>query len=348
MIIGERSNGKTYSVKELVYRKYIETGKKFMYVRKRQDSIPRTKMKKLFADVNEDIIFPEIGETIQYSTESGFYIEDENGDRQIVGYATSIENFESLKGIPFNDITTIFYDEFIERRGDIEGEFDKFLNLVSTIVRKRDDVEIYMCANTITKFSIYFEEFGIDIKKLKRGNCYYLKHENGAEIAIEFCDSLNIVKGKKQKNRYYGFDNSSASKMILYGEWEYDVVNISNVDGIGWESMRYLVPCYVTALGECYEMSIYKSKNPILFVRKPNTQNGFVRKEIRYNFSIDNSIILTTVNGVVPMYGRCNELVSDDVRECMKVVAMCLEAKRVVFDSLATGSDFTRVVGEVL
>ena len=319
-----------------------------MYVRKRQDSIPRTKMKKLFADVNDDIIFNETGMYIQYTTESGFFLEHEEGERETVGYCTSIENFESLKGIPFNEITTIFYDEFIERRGDLEGEFDKFLNLVSTIVRKRDNVEIYLCANTITKFSVYFEEFGIDIKKLKRGNCYYLKHENGAEIAIEFCDSLNIVKGVKQKSRYYGFDNSSASKMIMYGEWEYDVVNTDNVDGIGWKQMRYLIPAYVTALGETYEMSLYKGKNPILFVRKPNTQNGFVRKEIRYNFSIDNSVRLDNVNGIVPMYGRCNELVAMDVREMIRVAKMCLDAKRVVFDTLATGSDFTRVIGEVL
>lgn len=319
-----------------------------MYVRKRADSITRTKMKRLFSDVNEDTIFPATGKEIRYTTESGFYIEDEEGIRSTVGYCTSIENFESLKGIPFNEITIIFYDEFIERRGDLEGEFDKFLNLVSTIVRKRDNVRIYLCANTITRFSVYFEEFGIDIKKIKRGNCYYIRHDSGAEIAVEFCDSLNIVKGVKQKSRYYGFDNSQASKMIMYGEWEYDVVNTDNIDGIGWNAKRYLVPCYVTAIGECYEISIYKSANPIVFVRKPNTQNGFVRKEILYNFSIDNSIQLYNINGVVPMYGRCNDLVTQSVFETMKVVRKCLDAKRVVFDTVATGSEFTRMIGEIL
>ena len=319
-----------------------------MYVRKRTDSMSRKEMKKLFADINTDIVLGEIGDVIKYSTESGFYIDTE-AERVTIGYICSIEDFESKKGINYNDVTTIFFDEFIERRGDMDGEFEKFINLVSTVFRKREDeAEIFLVANTVSKFSCYFEEFGIDIKKLKRGECHYLKHEAGGEVAIEYCSSLNIVKGKKTKSRLYGFDNSPASKMILYGEWEYDVVNITNVDGIGWECRRYLVPAYVTALGDVYEMSIYKGKHPILFVRKPNTQNGFVRQEIKYNFSVDNSIILTTVNGFVPMYGKCNELVSMEIRECMNVVRMCLEAKRVVFDTLATGSDFTRVIKEVL
>lgn len=342
LIIGERSNGKTYSVKERCWRKYQETGEQFVYVRKRQDSISRKEMKKLMSDINEDIIFSDIGDYVAYSTDNGFYY-DMDGQRITIGYALSLEEYESKKGIPFNQITTIFFDEFIEKRGDLDDEVSKFLNLVSTIRRKRDNVEIFMCANTVTRFSPYFEEFGIDIKQLRQGECHYIKHEMGAEVAIEYCESKNIVKGVKQKDKYFGFDHSPASNMIMYGEWEYDIVNTKNVDGIGWSAKRKLVPMYVTALGEVYEMSFYTGVNPIFFVRKINTQNGFVKPFIKYNLSFDESLVLQSKDGIIPRYGKVNPLISSDIRQQWELLKLCIEAKRIVFDSMSTGSDFLRI-----
>lgn len=303
-------------------------------------------MKKLFADANTDYIEEDCGDTIKYTPDSGFYFE-KNDQRVTIGYPLSIEDFESQKGIPFNEVTTIFFDEFIESRGDLEGEVQKFENLCSTIIRKRDDVEIFMCANTITRFSCYFEEFGIDIKKLRAGQCHYIKHELGAEIAIEYCESKNIVHGVKQKNKYFGFDHSPTSQMILYGEWEYDVVNTKNIDGIGWSSSRKLIPMYVTALGEVYEMSLFMGKNPIAFVRRINTQNGFVKPYIKYNLSFDDSLILTSKDGIIPRYSKVNLLIAEEMRVLWQTLKLCIEAGRIVFDNLATGSDFLRVVKHI-
>ena len=353
IIIGERSNGKTYFVKQRCWEHYKQTGRKFVYIRKRTDSISRKEMKRLWADLNENVILEQDGTFIRYTPDYGFYIT--HGDEEIretIGYALSLEDYESKKGIPYNDCDIIFFDEFIEKRGDLEDEFSKFINLVSTIRRKRDDVEIFMVANTITKFSVYFDEMGIDIKRLKQGEIQYIAHQMGAELAIEYCRSLNKDNKELKKDRYFGFDHSPASKMVMYGEWEYDLVNTKEVDGIGWNSKRMLVPMYLTALGEVYEMSIYRSKSPIAFVRKINTQNGFVKSYIEYNLSFDDSIILVQKGKdgkiqKVPKFACVNALMTQEIRECWNVIKMCIDSKRIVFENANNGSDFVRVAREI-
>lgn len=350
--IGERSNGKTYAVKHICWDKHIETGKKFVYVRKRTDSISRKEMKRLWADANEDYILDAVGDYVKYTPDKGFYYMKDD-EIITIGYALSIEDYESKKGIPYNDITTIFFDEFIEKRGDLIDEVSKFLNLVSTIRRKRDDVEVFMVANTVSRFSPYFEEFGIDIKRLHQGEIVYIKHEMGVELAIEYCKSLNKEKGIRKKDRYFGFDHSPASQMIMYGEWEYDVVNTKSVDGVGWNCSRRLIPMYLTALGEVYEMSLFEGKfSPIVFVRKINVQDGIVKNHIRYNLSYDDSLNLCTHDNygkiqTIPKFAVVNDLMDREIVEFWKVVKMCLKAKRVVFDNMRTGSDFSRIVKEL-
>lgn len=352
LIIGERSNGKTYGVKKRCFYNFVKNGKKFLYIRKRTDSISRKEMKKLWADANEDYIIDELGDFIKYTPDKGFYYERDD-EYITIGYVLSVEDYESKKGIPYNDISIIFFDEFIEKRGDLDDEVSKFMNLVSTVRRKRDDVEIFMVANTVTRFSPYFEEFGIDIKKLHQGEISYIKHEMGAELAIEYCRSLNKEHGIRKKDRYFGFDHSPASQMIMYGEWEYDVVNTKSVDGITWNCNRRLVPMYLTALGEVYEMSIYENGDcPISFVRKINTQNGVVKKYIRYNLSVDDSLNLVKMgeNGkmkVVSKFAVVNNLMDKEVVEMWNVIKLCIEAKRTVFDNMHTGSDFSRLAKEL-
>lgn len=343
MIISERSNGKTYSVKDYVEDKSKNDEGLFVYLRRRQRQVSRNKLRDLFSD-QEELCMSKFGDIIHYSVEKGFYWNDYEDVSHTIGYAMSVEKAAETKGIPWNEVTTIFFDEFLEYGSPIENEISLFLNIISTIVRKRTNVEVYMVANTITKFSPYFELFGIDPKKLKQGQIMYGKHKNGVTFAIEYCKSANIVNGKKQQNKYLGFDNNPTADMILYGEWEYDVVNTKEVDQNGWSTERYLIPMYITALGEVYELSLYEGNDPIAFVRKLDTQNGMVRQEIRYNLTYDSSLKLVNKNGVVPMYGKINELVDADVREMYKIFKLCIEAKRVVFNTMATGSDFTKII----
>lgn len=351
--IGKRSNGKTYAVKKVCINGYGDGKGKFVYIRRRHKQVTRKLMVKLFSDINE-YAMEHLGDYINYTTESGFFITNENGDRETIGFATSVEDAFDFKGIPYNEVTTIFFDEFLEYGTAIEDEIGKFLNIVSTIVRQRDNVNIYMIANTITKDSPYFRLFGIDSTKLKKGKIAYIKHNAGVEAALEYCDNEPIVESARKNigkttgaSKYLGFDDNPVSNMILYGEWEYDAVNVKDIDGIGWNTDRAIIPMYFTALKQVYEMSIHIDQNPIAYVRKLNTQNGFVKEQVQYNLSYDDSLILSNKHGIVPLYGKVNELIAPEVRRMFEIFMLAVQAKRVVFDTISTGSDFLKLIKTV-
>ena len=347
--IGERSNGKTFAGKgKKCIDKFVATGARFLYVRRKHSQVTRKHMVKLFEDIS-DYAEDMLNDYIKYTPDTGFYVEDGDENRIVIGYATSVEDSSNLKGVPLNDVKTILFDEFLEYGASIEDEISKFLNVVSTVVRKRDDVEIIMLANTVTKYSPYFELFGIDPKKLKQGKVYTVHHLGGVSAAIEYCRTSNIVDGVKIGNKYLGFDDNPISDMILYGEWEYESVNTKGIDAITWNSNRYLVPYYITAIGEVFELSLYEGDDPALFVRKINTQDGIVRKEIKYNLSYDNSLKLNHSDGtIVPIYGKVSPLMGQGIIDVNKMCLQCIEAKRVVFDKYESGGDFMKIYKEIM
>lgn len=343
MIIGERSNGKTYSVKKRIIEKAKEGGE-FVYLRRLHRYIVRKKMFKVFDDI-QDIALKELDSKMFYSTEQGFFIDNETEIKSI-GYVTSLEDGMSEKGVSFHNVKTILFDEFIdESYSDIEIE--RFLNLISTICRERDDVEIFMLGNTVSRYCPYFDLFGIDIKKVKQGNIYRYSHLNGVTCSLEYCKNKVQQIGKNKTNKYTGFDNNKTVDMIMYGDWEYAETNTKSVDGIGWSSNRQLIPAYVTALGLCYEMSIYSSKHPIAFVRKPNTQNGLVKERIKYNLSYDNSVLLNSKSGVVPRFSKVSKFFDESTIEQLEILNECIKCSRIVFDTYETGTEFLKAYEKI-
>lgn len=343
MVIGERSNGKTYAVKERIIEK-IKEGGEFIYIRRLHRYIVRRKMIKVFEDIQEKCE-SELNSKIFYSTEQGFFIDNEEEIRS-VGYVTSLQDGMTEKGISFHNVKIILFDEFIdETYSDIE--IDRFLNLISTICRDRQDVEVFMLANTISKYCPYFDLFGIDIRKIKQGGIYRINHENGVTCNLEYCKTKVQEIGKNKTNKYTGFDNNKTVEMIMYGEWEYKDTNIKSVDGIGWNCQRQLIPLYLTALNVCYEISIHNSKFPICFVRKPNTQNGLVKDRIKYNLSYDNTVLLNSKKGVVPRFSRISDFFDENTLEQMKILEECVKTSRIVFDSYETGTEFLKAYEKV-
>jgi len=95
------------------------------------------------------------------------------------------------------------------------------MNTVSTIVRQRTDVKIYMLGNTVNKYSPYFQEMGLKhILKMDQGVIDVYKYgESKLTVAVEYCSS---TKSKKENNFYFAFDNPKL-KMITGGAWELDI-----------------------------------------------------------------------------------------------------------------------------
>lgn len=339
IIIGEKGNGKTYSVKKYLLEDFKKFGRKFLVLRQTHNCITRKKAGKFFKDMKNLITDMFDGEII-YKTESGFTLINGNGAEHI-GYITSIQDYIIEKGIPFNEYDNIIFDEFINPRY-LTDEISQFVEMISTICRERKGVKIFMCGNTISKYCPYFELFGYNPAKLKQGYIHDVFHKNGVSASLEYCKTRVNSTTNTKYNSYTGFDNSDVVDMVLYGDWQTKRCETSQIDGFSWNSNRILVPCYFTALKEVFEMSIVKTRYPITFVRKINTQGGKVNSQIKYNLSADKSLFLTNSKGIVPYFGKISSFMDEITIEYLKTVQECIKTKRIVFDNELTGTEFLK------
>ena len=104
----------------------------------------------------------------------------------------------------------------------LPDEFVLFMNVLSTIIRERDNVKIFMLGNTVNQYSPYFNEMGIyKIKEMKPGTIdVYTYGTSGLKVAIEYCGTSQ--KNKKKSDIYFAFNNPKL-QMITNGGWEIDI-----------------------------------------------------------------------------------------------------------------------------
>src|SRR5699024_5441075 len=180
IVIGERSNGKTYATLMEGLKTYINTGGQMGIVRRWQEDIKGKRASGIFNALNEngEVAKWTNGEFtgINYLNGKFFLCNyDENGkpiyaDSDCIGYTFALSDMEHNKSISYPKITTIIFDEFLTKGLYLNDEFVLFMNTVSTIVRKRTNVKIYMLGNTVSKYSPYFTEMGLNhVKDMEQG-----------------------------------------------------------------------------------------------------------------------------------------------------------------------------------
>lgn len=225
VIFGERSNGKTFAILEEMIRNYIKTGEKGAYIRRYREDMRGLSAQMLFAGVVKTGLITKLtkGEynNVKYYQRKWFlcHIDNENPENNYADkepFAYSFALTES-KGANYPDVTTIHFDEFIDRKPELQGEFELFINLVSTLVRDKAKAKIYMTANTVNQSSLYFREMGLtNIKKMKPGQIdVYEYGESGLKCAVEY----TAHKSAKSSDVYFAFDNPHL-QMIKTGMWE--------------------------------------------------------------------------------------------------------------------------------
>lgn len=241
MIIGERSNGKTYSCKELAINGcpelditgYLQTGEQFAYVRRYDDDFKGKRGVQLFDDMvkNGDLVKWSKGKwnDIEYyrgcwwlAKWDNNHIEKER-DTQPCGFAFAISTMEHDKSTSYPNITKIIFDEFLTRTSYLPDEFVLFMNVVSTIVRQDAKVTIFMLGNTVNKYCPYFAEMGLtNVDKMEKGTIdtydYVYEDDKELHLCIERTRDTDS-KRSKPSDVYFAF-NSPKLKMITKGDWE--------------------------------------------------------------------------------------------------------------------------------
>ena len=172
----------------------------------------------------------------------------------------AINTAETTKGQDVGEIKYIFFDEFITRQFYLANEFILFQNLLSSIVRHRAGIKIYMVANTVSKYCPYFREMGLTrVKDQKQGTIdLYTMGVNGTKIAVEYSDAPG---GGDNVSSYFCFDNPELD-MITTGSWE--IALYRHIPrGVG--DLRPELQFYIIFDGSTLRGAIYMiNDNPIL------------------------------------------------------------------------------------
>lgn len=235
VIVGKRSNGKTSAILREMLKRYILYGFKGAYIRRNAEDIKSKTTNFAFNcivcndnNVNEIEQITNGEFTNVKFTKNSFVlyrIEEIDGktvkieDEQPFCYVLDIATHEHNKGAKYPEVKTILFDEFITRGYYLTDEFVKFCNVISTITRNNtQDLKVFLCANTISKYSPYFAEMGINIHKIKQGEIkkiIFKDNEFVNTVAVEYCEDNE----NKEIKKLFNFNNNKL-KMITSGEWE--------------------------------------------------------------------------------------------------------------------------------
>lgn len=232
IIFGERSNGKSYAVDKYMIDRYFLHGEEFALVKRYEEDIKGKYMSNLFDGSLVQYILDTYHHHLKFYQGKWYvYHEESEGklaDCQIFGYAFSLANVNRTKATTYPNVTTILYEEFMSIRSDdyLNDELNLLLNLVSTIVRFRHNVKIFMLANAISKYNPYFSALGIKAHRLKKGEITLKEYTNEkgfkTKFAIERSKNVDVFDNKENINKvvYNNFGNSGVGKMITTGEFE--------------------------------------------------------------------------------------------------------------------------------
>jgi len=231
VVFGERSNGKTYAVLKYAIDQYFNgNGGEFAIIRRWQEDIRGKRASAIFSALIENNEIYELSggeyEGVTYFNGRFFFCNYEGNkpiynEGDVFAYIFSLSDQEHNKSFSYPKVKTILFDEFLTRGMTLTDEFVLFMNTISTIIRQRTDVKIFMLGNTVNKYSPYFKEMGLKhVPKQEQGTIdVYDYGESKLRVAVEYASSS---EAKKKNNFYFAFDNPKLS-MITDGAWELDI-----------------------------------------------------------------------------------------------------------------------------
>lgn len=313
VIFGERSNGKTYATLKQALENYFENGSQFAYIRRWSVDVQPKRMNNLFNAIIEDGYLEKLSggkfTAIFYRT-GRFYLCTYNdkgkpiyNEEDIIGYAFSLSENEHNKANSYPRVTNIIFDEFLTNKIYLPDEFMLFMNTVSTIVRQRTNVKIYMLGNTVNKFCPYFKEMGLtNILTMKQGSIdVYTYGETKLKVAVEYADS----KKKFKKNNFYFAFNNPKLKMITGGAWE---LNIYPHAPVKWLPKNIIFTYFIDFNDSLYQCEIInKDNNVFTYIHEKTTPIKNPDKDIIYTLDY-NPKINYNVNILKPLTDYQNKI----------------------------------------
>ena len=223
ILLGMRSNGKSYQVKLTVLKDAYENGNTFVYLRRYREDIKQALVESYFDDIPVESITN--GEYTNVIAWQGFLYFANVGENGKVEKGTKIGRYCALseavryKSTTFVDCKWVIYEEFITDEIYLSDEPTKLQQFVSTVARG-NKITVLLVGNTMSRVCPYFSEWSLKgTLKQKPGtievyNMHYTKPNGIVEtvrIAVEHCEVVDTGA-----SMFFG----NASKQIVTGEWD--------------------------------------------------------------------------------------------------------------------------------
>ncbi len=221
ILIGERSNGKSYAVKQLaLIDAWNEKNTTFGLIRRYAEDTKTNLIESYFADAPIDKITNGACDCISVYR-GGIYFskrDDENKIERVqqCGVVFALALDERYKSTEYPYIKNLIFEEFVTKNGYLKDEPSRLMQLMSTIFRRRSG-RVFMVGNTVSRVCPYTTEFGLKNlakQKIATIDVYEFKdlNENTTRIAVEYCATTSA----KTSGLFFG----KFGKSIDGGAWE--------------------------------------------------------------------------------------------------------------------------------
>lgn len=198
---GERSGGKSYQMKhKRGVCKYLETGKRFILMRRFREEITNQNIEKYFDDVDVEKLTKGKYNCIT-TYRKAIYLSNFNSETfkttrgEKIGYAVALSTEQNYAGGSFLDVEDIIFEEFMTRSRYLgDNEPDKLMNFYCTVDRKRKTTKLWLVGNSISRVCPYLYEWGLDkiVAKQKQGTIETIEipstDDDMVKLAIEYCE----------------------------------------------------------------------------------------------------------------------------------------------------------------
>lgn len=221
MILGQRSDGKTYGIIQDSIQAYSKTGIPSAYIRRFAESCTKSLLQDLTRPHGQTIKKTTAGKftASEYRARRFYYTnlgDDPETDKKPFLHVFALNTWETAKGADSGEYHNVIFDEFVSNNKYLPNEYNVFENVLSSILRNRNKTRLIMLGNPINQICPYFDEFNIEPHKLKPGDIVYRVSGSGVKLKFVYVPPMS----EKHRTLHSIFDFNKHGS-IQTGYWEY-------------------------------------------------------------------------------------------------------------------------------
>ena len=326
MLLGQRSNGKSYQVKKVVLENAYRDRGMFVYLRRYRADLKQAYVTSYFDDMPISAITNGEYDTVRAINGSIYFVElNEDGTvekRKQCGRYCALNEAERYKSQVFKDYNSIVYEEFITDQFYLTDEPRLLQQFVSTVARL-DEIKVFLVGNTLTRVCPYFHEWCLEgVLKQKQGTIelyhYHTSEDDTVTIAVEYCSNTN-----NKNSMFFG----QSAKQIITGEW--DVKELPKLPREQYEyEMIYEIELIYQSFKFCVQLLVEPNNGGRILFVYPLTTDRKLYRIITDEFS-DLPNVTTKL---------------DRNKRPELLMIQCLQMDKVCYSDNLTGSDFGKVL----